>query len=322
VVSASDMVPALILTAGLGTRLDPLTRLRAKAAVPVAGWPLVDRILTWLVQQGVRDAVLNLHHLPHTVTAAVGDGAHLGLRVRYSWERQILGSAGGPRHALPLLDAKRFVVVNGDTLCDLDLPSMLAFHERRGASVTMAVVPHPAPDRYNGLRLDEQGRLTGFVPKGAAAGTWHFVGVQVVEADVFARLADGVPAETVGGLYRDRLAAGRTDIVGWRAPETFIDIGTPRDYLEAVLAVAGAGDGASVVEGDRARIGSSARLVRSVVWADAGVGEHADLEECVVAGPVNIPAGMRARRAVLVPASIAGAADRIEREGPVARFPL
>ena len=93
---------ALILTAGLGTRLRPLTDVRAKPAIPVAGEPMIRRIIRWLTSRGVTDLVLNLHHLPHTLTALVGDGSDLGLRVRYSWESpQVLGSAGGPRHALP-----------------------------------------------------------------------------------------------------------------------------------------------------------------------------------------------------------------------------
>ena len=112
---------ALVLAAGLGTRLRPLTFCRAKAAVPVAGVPLIRRHLARLAILGVRDVVVNLHHRPDTIAAVVGDGAALGTRVRYSWERVLLGSAGGPRRALPLLD-DRFFLINSDTLCDVDLP--------------------------------------------------------------------------------------------------------------------------------------------------------------------------------------------------------
>ena len=101
------MIPALVLTAGLATRLRPLSLVRAKAAMPVGGEPLVRRILRGLRASGVMDAVLNLHHLPHTITQLVGDGSDLGVRVRYSWEQPVLGSAGGPRQALPLLDSPR-----------------------------------------------------------------------------------------------------------------------------------------------------------------------------------------------------------------------
>ena len=111
---------ALVLTAGLGTRLRPLTLVRAKPAIPVAGEPLVRRIVRWLAANGVTDVVLNLHYLPATLTAVVGDGSDLGARVRYSWEQpQVLGSAGGPRQALPILGADAFLIVNGDTLSEL-----------------------------------------------------------------------------------------------------------------------------------------------------------------------------------------------------------
>jgi len=102
------MLPCLVLTAGLGTRLDPLTRLVAKPAVPLGDRTLIERVLLWLREQQVTDVALNLHFRPETITAIVGNGRQLGLQVRYSWERHILGSAGGPRHALSLLDAEIF----------------------------------------------------------------------------------------------------------------------------------------------------------------------------------------------------------------------
>src|SRR6185503_5909500 len=86
------VLPALVLTAGLGTRLDPLTRLVAKPAVPLGGRTLVARVLDWLRREQVRDVVLNLHARPETIAADVGDGARWDLRLRYSWEQpQALG---------------------------------------------------------------------------------------------------------------------------------------------------------------------------------------------------------------------------------------
>src|SRR6476661_4739124 len=95
---------AMILTAGLGTRLRPLTGVRAKPAIPVAAEPMVRRIARWLAASGVTDIVLNLHHLPETIAAAMGDGSDLSVRVRYSWEQPVLlGAAGGPRQALEIV---------------------------------------------------------------------------------------------------------------------------------------------------------------------------------------------------------------------------
>ena len=100
----SNTLPAaLVLAAGHGTRLRPLTEVRAKPAVPVAGCPLIRHVLKWLANQGIDKTVINLHYQPKTITQAVGHGESLGLKVNYSWESKLLGSAGGPRQALDLL---------------------------------------------------------------------------------------------------------------------------------------------------------------------------------------------------------------------------
>ncbi len=158
---------ALVLAAGLGTRLRPLTFVRAKPAVPVAGEPIVRRIIAWLARQHVTDLVLNLHHLPETITALVGDGSDLGVRVRYSWEQpEVLGSAGGPRHALPIIGSDTFFIVNGDTMTDLALEPLADAHQKSGALVTMALVPNREPDRYGGVTLTADGSFSGFVGRG------------------------------------------------------------------------------------------------------------------------------------------------------------
>jgi mannose-1-phosphate guanylyltransferase len=315
------MLPAVVLTAGLGTRLDPLTRIVAKPAVPVGRRTLVEHVLVWLREQGVEDLVLNLHHRPETITGVLGDGAHLGLRIRYSWEQPILGSAGGPKRALKLLSTQPgepFLIVNGDTLCPIDLAPMIAAHRESGAAVTMAVVPNPSLRRYNGILLDESDRIVRFVakdPSGALEAerrTWHFVGIQIASSNVFDRLVDGVPAETTSELYLRLLEEAAGSLRAWKVHDRFVDVGTPRDYLEAVNA-ASAGAEATTVSG---------RLANSVVWPGARVAPDVELDECVVAGPVVLPAGFRARQSVLVPAALLGPDEAIPTIGDVAVFPL
>ncbi|HVT49206.1 MAG TPA: NDP-sugar synthase [Vicinamibacterales bacterium] len=303
---------ALVLSAGRGTRLDPITRLVAKPAVPLGELTLIERVLGWLRRSGVGDVVVNLHARPATITRVVGDGAHVGLSVRYSWEPRPLGSAGGPRRALPLLATDPVLIVNGDTLADVNLPAMLDAHRQSGADVTMALVPNPAPAHYNGVAIDDEGRVTGFVPRGQAAGTWHFIGVQIAAASVFADLPDGEPVETVSGIYRDLIAARPGAIRAWRATGAVLDVGTPSDYLDAAL---------SFVT-HRAGRHPGARLRHTFVWPEATVGAGADLDQCVVAGPVVIPAGFTASQSVIVPASIVEAGDTVEIRDGLAMFPL
>jgi mannose-1-phosphate guanylyltransferase len=229
------MIPhALVLTAGLGTRLRPITLTLAKPAVPVAGVPLVRRIIAWLAREGVTDVVLNLHYLPETIAAVVGDGSDMGVRVRYSWEQPaVLGSAGGPRHALPVIGARTFFILNGDTLTDLALAPVAESHARSGARVTIALMPNREPEKYGGVKMDEAGHVTGFVARGQqAAGSYHFFGVQVAEAGVFAGVKDGEVMNSFGatrGLYDALIAAQPGSIHGYLCNASFWDIGTPDD---------------------------------------------------------------------------------------------
>jgi NDP-sugar pyrophosphorylase family protein len=285
------MPRALLLTAGLGTRLRPLTYVRAKAAVPVNGEALARRVIRWLAGQGIADFVLNLHHLPATIAAVVGDGSDLGVRVRYSWEQPVLGSAGGPRHALPLLTdegATTFLLVNGDTLTDIDVAGLIAAHSAAGAAITMAVVRNPRPDKYGGVRVTPSGQVAGFTRPGSTAQSFHFIGVQVAEARAFAALDDGVPAESVGSLYPRLMTQDPEAIAAFICDASFHDIGTPRDYLDTSLALA-------AIEGDRLATGSgtaiaaSAAIRRTALWDDVVVGARARLTECIVGDGVRIP---------------------------------
>jgi NDP-sugar pyrophosphorylase family protein len=296
----SPQFPALVLTAGYGTRLLPLTSVRAKPAVPVAGEALVRRVLRGLRARGVTDAVLNLHHKPDSIRRAVGDGDDLGVRVTYSHEDQLLGTAGGPRRALRLLGTSRFFLVNGDTLADIDLEALAASHASTGALVTMALIRNPDPASYGGVVVDDRGCITGFSPRGAANRWYHFVGIQIVEASVFAALPADCPLETVGGVYPKLIAERPGSVRAFVCDAAFEDIGTPADYLATSLRIAGREGGASRLVGHRSEPSPGARLVRTILWDDVEVGEGADLTECIVADGVRVPPGVRFRRAALV----------------------
>ncbi|MDE3153905.1 MAG: NDP-sugar synthase [Acidobacteriota bacterium] len=306
---------AMVLAAGLGTRLRPLSDDRAKPAMPVCGEPLIRRILRWLASAGVTEAVLNLHHRPETVAAAVGEGRDLGVRVRYSWEQPVvLGSAGGPRLALPLIEADPFVLVNGDTLTDVDLAAMSAAHRASGALVTMAVVPHPDPARYGGVLAGPGGDVRGFTGPDPSAGAWHFVGVQLASRSAFETLTPGVPEETVRRLYPALIARQPGCVRIFATQASFRDIGTPADYLAASLAVAAADGGRALPAGRDVRIAADARVERSILWDAVTVGAGSQLVECIVGDGVTIPPGSRFTRAAIVRARRAPAAGE-RRDG-------
>jgi len=295
---------AMVLAAGLGTRLRPLTLVRAKPAIPVAGEPMIRRIARWLAANGVTDIVLNLHHLPQTVTAVMGDGSDLGVRARYSWEQpRVLGSAGGPRLALPIIGTETFFLVNGDTLTDLDLAALVRVHEEADALVTMAVVPNVEPHRYGGLQVDSEGRVTGFVQRGSSAeGTFHFIGVQVVQAEAFRTLAAGEVAHTVGGLYDEivRHSPGSIRVSVSRA--RFWDIGTTSDYYQTSLAF-DQSERTSEVSGERVFVDPAATVTRSILWDDVHVGPGCHLDACIVADGVRVTPGSSYERSVIIQAN-------------------
>ncbi len=282
------MIPALVLTAGLATRLRPLSLVRSKAAFPVAGAPLIHRILRSLAASGVTDVVLNLHHLPHTLTRVVGEGADLGMRVRYSWEVPLLGSAGGPRRAIPILGAPSLLIVNGDTLSTMDLGALVEQHRRSGALVTMGVVP-TKPDKYGGVLVGEDGIVTGFVRRGSTQPSYHFTFAQVAEAAAFDSVPFGVPYESVNSLYPALIAARRGSVQAFRSSAAYDDIGTPSEYLDTSLRLAEI-EGLALAMGSGSRIDPTAHVERSVLWDDVVVEAGAMVRECIVTDGVRVPA--------------------------------
>lgn len=294
------MIPALILTAGFGTRLRPLSLVRAKPALPVAGQPLVARILGQLRAAGIGDAVLNLHHLPHTITREIGDGAHLGMRVRYSWETPILGSAGGPRQALPLLASPTFLIANGDTLTSLDVAGLIEAHQRSGALVTMAVTENTEPWKYRGVAVDTHDAVTGFTERGSTQASWHFAGLQVAEAAAFAALEAGTAHESVAEVYPALISSRAGSVRAHRCQAEFFDIGTPSDYLRTSLLVARR-DGDPPLD-SRAQVDPTADIDASVLWDDVRVGAGVRLRGCIVTDGVRVPDGTSWTDVVIRPA--------------------
>jgi NDP-sugar pyrophosphorylase family protein len=290
---------AIVLTAGLGTRLQPLTSVRAKPAVPVAREPLVRRIIRWLVAQGVTDLVLNLHHLPYTVARVVGDGGDLSARVRYSWEQPIvLGSAGGPRVAQSLLEHGAYFLINGDTMTDLSLEDIWSAHKMSQALVTLAVVNNTAPDRYSGLLLNADGAVVGVAPKGAATGSYHFIGVQVVEPEAFAMVSPGSAANSIGGVFNQLLVSRPGSVRGFVCSAQFWDIGTVQDYWRTSWEWSGGRD--FWPWDPHSNIHQGADVHRSILWDDVEVQARARLDECIVTDGVSVAAGSSYRRSILI----------------------
>ncbi len=233
---------ALVLAAGEGTRLRPLTLNLPKAMVPIDGRPLLAHTLDWLARSGIRDVAINLHHCPDAITGAFGDGAARGMRITYSHEDRLLGTAGAARRLEGFLRDGPFVVVYGDVLTDLDLAALLAFHHERvvadpGTAATLALYRVPNPTEVGLVGLDGNGRITRFLEKPRPEEVFTDLanaGVLVVEPAVLDHIPDGAFADFGLDVLPALLAAG-APLYGWPIPrDTYLlDIGSLEKYDQA-----------------------------------------------------------------------------------------
>ena len=227
---------AMVLAAGFGTRLAPLTHTTPKPLLPVAGKPFIEHILALLRAGGIREVVINLHHLGHLIEAHVGDGTRFGVSVRYSHEASILDTGGGIKHAEPLLAGEPFIVVNGDSLLEVSLPELIDFHRSRGAVATMALRADPDARRFGLVEIDDDAhvrRIVGLPPGLGASGLrgFMFPGLHVLEPTVFSHMEpDGVFSIT-RTTYPALVAKGLT-VLGFVTAARWINIDTP-DALAA-----------------------------------------------------------------------------------------
>jgi NDP-sugar pyrophosphorylase family protein len=227
---------AMILAAGLGTRLRPLTLEIAKPAVPLLGKPLVVRLIEKLLNEGVTEFRLNLHHLPHSVEAVFQTSPWDGLPVSFWFEPEILGTAGGLKANELFFDDGTFVMANADIVMDFALREALEFHREHDALATMILYPQEFPFRYFPVRIDRDNRLRNF--KGMCPGgdlrpeTYVFTGVHILEPRIFEHIPQGRFCEINDEVYTAALARGEV-IFGYPVTGYWNDLGDPSRFLAA-----------------------------------------------------------------------------------------
>jgi NDP-sugar pyrophosphorylase family protein len=292
----------MILAAGLGTRMRPLTLLRAKPVIPVMNRPLLHWTLDLLKKSGVTDVMVNLHYLPETVTGSIGGGRDFGLRVSYSQEPKILGTGGGPRKVRQFFGDEPFILVNGDMVFDFDLRGLVQRHRRAGARATLALRPNPDPRRYPPIRTGRGGKVTALPGlKRRARGTASlFSGVHVVDPAILDRLPPG-PSDTVRDLYARLVEEGET-VLGVRMRGPWFDIGSPALYLASQRALLKAGFGGArkgVLVHPSATVHPTARVKNSVVGPGCVFGARARVEGSVLWDDVIVGDGARVKGSIL-----------------------
>lgn len=154
----------MILSAGLGERLRPLTNTMPKAMVPIEGKPLLEIQIELLKKHGIKDIVINLHYLPDQVTEYFGDGSKFGVKIEYTDEPTILGTAGGIKNAESVL-SDPFLVMYADNLTNMDISSVIEYHNSHHGLATVTLYDSPSPETMGVVLKDEQDNITGFLEK-------------------------------------------------------------------------------------------------------------------------------------------------------------
>ncbi|MHB1390841.1 MAG: sugar phosphate nucleotidyltransferase [Thermoleophilia bacterium] len=186
---------AMVLAAGLGTRLRPLTGSISKPMAPIVNRPVMYHILRLIRQHGFDEAVANLHYHPHAITNYFGRGQRVGLDLRYSLEPELMGTAGGVKALQRYLDGGTFLVISGDSLTDLDLTALMRQHKESGSTATLALTRVKDPSRFGVVICDQDNRILGFQEKpapGEELSNLCNCGIYIFEPAIF----DYIPKDT------------------------------------------------------------------------------------------------------------------------------
>ena len=303
---------AMVLAAGLGTRMRPLTSLLPKPALPVMNRPMIAHLLDHLAAHGVTSVVVNLHHLPDEMERAVSRHLPSGMDVTFSREGTILGTAGGLKKAGRHFKGGTFYLVNSDSLTDVDLTAAAEAHAASGRAATLVTKRHEPSSGYRPIGVapgkSATSRVTAIGGKSWGAEEpvpRTFTGIHLLEPGVLARIPPGIACDINSDVYPWLLDQDAEAVGAWLHEGWWFEAGGPARYLELNRemlartgrdAVVGPGffiDEEAVIT--RSVIGARARLARgvvvedSVIWDDVTVGEGVSLSRCIVTGGVEVP---------------------------------
>lgn len=302
---------AMILAGGLSTRLYPLTKQVPKPMVPVLGEPNAVHLLRYLKSYGFDEIAINVHYLPDTIVAALGDGSHYGVKLEYLHEHVLLGSAGAVEQMKYFLQEESFVVVGCDDLTDLPLDELLAFHREKQALATIGLVTRDEVDQYGVVVTDANGKIVGFQekpPKGTEQSKSVNTGIYAFTPEIFNHIPHGEFYDFGKNVFPALQQAGQA-FYGYDARGAYwCDIGTPGEYRRATDDILNGhfhipggkplrgdvyvGERASVdpsavvtgpsVIGDDVVVRAGARIDHSIIWQGSVIGENAMVRDTIV----------------------------------------
>lgn len=221
---------AVILAGGLGTRLRSVVSDRPKVLADISGRPFLSYLLDQLAQAGLRHGVLCTGYQADQVKTQLGDRWR-DLTLTYSPETTPLGTGGALRLALPHLRSETVLILNGDSYCDVDLPSFWAFHQQRQAQATLLVTQVPDTQRFGRVQVDSGDRIVNFEEKGNTTGAGGInAGLYLVSRAYLSSIPADRPVSLEKDIFPQWVAQG---LYGYQTEGRFIDIGTPETYCQA-----------------------------------------------------------------------------------------
>ena len=320
-----SVMKAMILAAGFGTRLFPLTIDRTKPAIPFLGKPLVGYVAEYIAKFGFTDVVVNLHHQPESVKKALGDGENFGVKIQYTLEEpKILGTAGALDNARRYLEHETFLIINGKIITDIDISAALETHRNSGALATMVLKPNPQRERFTIVETEgkliigfgdfpeqDSGSATQEIqnPKSKIQNPLMFTGIHILEPRVFDYIPRGVYSDIVPTFYRPAIARGER-IVAHITNGNWFELSTIPRYLDISLAMLN-GRKEKIVRGENVKISASATVKDSVIWDDVTIADGAHVSKTIIADGVKIGKDERFENVAIVRAEMLNHCDEI-----------
>ncbi len=291
---------AIVLSAGYGTRLWPLTEDRTKPAIPILGKPLVGYVAEYLAGYGIDEIVVNLHHRPESVRRALGDGSRFGVRLHYVEEPVILGTSGALDNTREFFERETFVVVNGKIITDIDLHAAIETHRRMNALSTLVLLPNVRRERFSVVET-ENGRVKGFGRMPVAEGPvpLMFTGIHIMEPRILEYVPRGVFSDSVTDIYPKAMANGEI-VAAHIASGRWRELSTLKRYLDINVELLKE-EGMTLVTGIDDLIAATAVVRESVFWDRVEVDKGARITRAVLADNVKIRANEVVENAVVVP---------------------
>ena len=294
---------AMILSAGYGTRLWPLTEDRTKPAIPILGKPLVGYVAEYLAGYGWRDILVNLHHRGESVRKALGDGSKFGVKLQYIEEPVILGTSGALDNARSYFDSETFLVINGKLICDIDLEAALQTHRDSRAIATLVLLPNILRERFTVVET-AAGFLKAFggMPQAATSAQegppLMFTGIQILEPRIFDYIPRGVLSHSTTDVYPQAILQGERVAVHIGSGNWY-ELSTLQRYLDISLAMLAARKERLTV-GERCVVDPGAQVDEAVLWDDVVVEPGARVKRAVLGDGVRIKSTEVIENAVVV----------------------